>query len=108
MHASRAIWLAATLLILPLLLTACVVLQPVGAPKPEALTAEEAVAVQAQAEGTGLSVAQLLLLEKLKDQGPAPELTNETWFNTESFGGGPLQLADLRGNVVIVEFWTYG
>ena len=39
----------------------------------------------------------------LPNQGPAPELTNEVWINSE-----PLQLADLRGNVVIVEFWTYG
>ena len=39
----------------------------------------------------------------LPNQGPAPELTNEVWINSE-----PLRLADLRGNVVIVEFWTYG
>ncbi|GJL62763.1 MAG: hypothetical protein NPIRA04_14170 [Nitrospirales bacterium] len=33
----------------------------------------------------------------------APEITNETWLNSE-----PLRLADLRGKVVMVEFWTFG
>lgn len=33
----------------------------------------------------------------------APEFTNETWINSE-----PLRLADLRGKVVLIEFWTYG
>ena len=28
---------------------------------------------------------------------------HEVWINSE-----PLRLEDLRGNVVIVEFWTYG
>lgn len=34
---------------------------------------------------------------------PAPELLNETWLNTK-----PLHLTDLKGKVVMVEFWTYG
>ncbi len=46
---------------------------------------------------------QAALLAKLRPQGEAPELFNETWLNSE-----PLKLADLRGQVVIVEFWTYG
>ena len=46
---------------------------------------------------------QQAILANLKNQGVAPELTNDTWINSE-----PIQLADLRGNVVIVEFWTYG
>ena len=34
---------------------------------------------------------------------PAPEITNEIWLNSQ-----PLQLDELRGNVVMVEFWTFG
>ncbi len=41
---------------------------------------------------------------KLQNLGPAPELENEIWINTD----GPLRLADLRGQVVLVDMWTYG
>jgi len=51
----------------------------------------------------GPSAEQLELLAKLRPQGDAPELLNEIWLNSE-----PLKLADLRGKVVLVEFWTYG
>ncbi len=38
--------------------------------------------------------------------GPAPQFTGtEQWFNTP--GGRPLSLAELRGHVVLVDFWTY-
>jgi hypothetical protein len=41
---------------------------------------------------------------ELENFGPAPELTNEVWLNTEA----PLRLADLRGKVVLLEMWTFG
>ncbi len=38
--------------------------------------------------------------------GPAPEFTDtQRWFNTP--GGRPLTLAEMRGHVVLVDFWTY-
>jgi hypothetical protein len=40
----------------------------------------------------------------LPDLGEAPELTNDTWLNTET----PLRLADLRGKVVLLDMWTFG
>lgn len=40
----------------------------------------------------------------LPNLGNAPELTNEIWLNSAS----PLRLADLRGQVVLIEMWTFG
>lgn len=40
----------------------------------------------------------------LEDYGPAPELQNEVWLNTDQ----PLRLSDLRGRVVLLEMWTFG
>lgn len=38
------------------------------------------------------------------DSGPqAPELTNTSWLNTDR----PLRLADLRGQVVLLNFWVF-
>jgi thiol-disulfide isomerase/thioredoxin len=39
----------------------------------------------------------------LKDLGPAPELTNTVWLNTDQ----PLRLTKLRGSVVLLEMWTF-
>lgn len=33
----------------------------------------------------------------------APELANTVWVNS-----APLKLGDLRGKVILLEFWTYG
>ena len=43
------------------------------------------------------------LLASLAVVGQPPELFNEVWLNSE-----PLKLAELRGKVVLVEFWTFG
>jgi hypothetical protein len=40
----------------------------------------------------------------LPDLGEAPEIRNEVWINTDA----PVTLADSRGKVVLVEFWTFG
>lgn len=41
---------------------------------------------------------------QLENLGPAPELYNETWLNTDQ----PLRLAELKGQVVLLEMWTFG
>ncbi|WP_421742806.1 cytochrome c biogenesis protein DipZ [Cellulomonas sp.] len=43
---------------------------------------------------------------QLEDCGPAPELRGiDTWLNTPD--GAPVDLADLRGKVVLLDFWAY-
>ncbi len=49
---------------------------------------------------TATSMPELLL----PDLGPAPDITNEVWLNSDR----PLNLAALQGQVVLVEFWTFG
>jgi hypothetical protein len=44
------------------------------------------------------------LVVNLEDLGPAPELVNEVWLNTDQ----PLRLEGLRGNVVLLDMWTFG
>ncbi|MBC7811476.1 MAG: redoxin domain-containing protein [Burkholderiales bacterium] len=51
--------------------------------------------VNAQTEGGSMP--------DLQNYGPAPELNNQVWLNTDT----PLRLADLRGSVVLLEFWTF-
>jgi len=56
--------------------------------------------------GTASQPAEIVLPlfnSMLRDLGPAPELTNETWLNVDA----PLRLADLRGKVVAIDMWTF-
>lgn len=82
--------LVRTLLTLVVLLTACT------APMP-------APSSPMAADGGSEPAQQPAILAPLQNRGPAPELSNDTWLNSE-----PLRLSDLRGQVVMVEFWTYG
>lgn len=54
----------------------------------------------------GAMLAGLLLTGVVANAGAgmkAPDITSPTWLNSE-----PLRLADLKGKVVLVEFWTFG
>jgi hypothetical protein len=69
----------------------------------EVIDTAENVSVEAVAVAPGPSAEQAALLASLKVWGQPPELNNEIWLNS-----APLKLADLRGKVVLVEFWTFG
>ena len=64
---------------------------------------EEVVVDEATVPVSGPSPEQSALLAQLKDWGQPPELTNEVWLNSE-----PLKLENLQGQVVVIEFWTFG
>ncbi len=40
----------------------------------------------------------------MADRVRAPELNGVAWLNTQQ----PLSLVQLRGKVVLIDFWTYG
>lgn len=40
----------------------------------------------------------------LPSLGPAPELHNEVWLNVDA----PIRLAEVRGQVVLLDMWTFG
>ncbi len=80
---------------------------PTAALEQQALAQDDGFSAR---EGTRvrLSSAQLVAtgypeLDELADYGPAPEIKGLShWFNSES-----LTMSELRGKVVLVDFWTY-
>ena len=65
------------------------------------------VIVGATVYATGLGKRLLLPFrgfgEYQASQSPAPEFATGNWINSE-----PTKLKDLRGRVVLIEFWTFG
>lgn len=53
-----------------------------------------AMAIWALSPKTGLAVTNGIT---------APDIAGENWINSK-----PLTIGDLKGRVVLVEFWTYG
>jgi hypothetical protein len=62
------------------------------------------LAVLAAVAGSGLAWPPFTESQRSPQVGQvAPEITGGPWLNS-----APLSLAELRGRVVFVEFWTYG
>ncbi len=59
---------------------------------------------RASAAAEGANLEPQVAPPALPDLGPAPELSNENWLNVAA----PLRLADLRGQVVAIDMWTFG
>ena len=75
-------------LILPVVLTACTV--PPMQPSGDSSSPQEA--------------DRLVDGSDLPDLGPAPEIANTVWINSDR----PLRLAELEGKVVLIDMWTFG
>jgi hypothetical protein len=90
------IWTAAAILILFLILTACT--------SSRRGSAAESSGVQLLASGTVVPPTAKPIQVELPDMGPAPEILNETWINSDT----PVTLESVRGKVVLLEFWTFG
>jgi cytochrome c biogenesis protein CcdA/thiol-disulfide isomerase/thioredoxin len=68
-----------------------------GHPRFDSSGASDTIAARRSTKGIQSSLPSL---------GPAPDFTdNQRWFNTP--GGRPLTLQQLRGKVVLIDFWTY-
>jgi len=50
-----------------------------------------------------LSPFRMLTTSQVSEPTPAPEFATGDWINSE-----PLQLKNLRGRVVLIDFWTFG
>jgi thiol-disulfide isomerase/thioredoxin len=100
-----------TLLLTTIFLAACAT--PIGSPPtssaplqptvPEPREAARPTATTRPVETTVPTVEPIFQAD-LPDLGAAPELNNEVWLNTDR----PLRLADLRGQVVLLDMWTFG
>ena len=69
---------------------------PIGSPPPREPTATDRV--------DPTPTASPGFRADLPDLGEAPELMNAVWLNTDR----PLRLAELRGQVVVIDMWTFG
>jgi len=67
----------------------------------DALSEPNALAATADSN-PGANMEQVI--QKIMPKGPlAPEIASNTWLNS-----APLATQELRGHVVVVEFWTHG
>ncbi|NDJ54010.1 MAG: redoxin domain-containing protein [Chloroflexi bacterium] len=84
-----------------LTLVACAGPTPIPDAPQAALPAE---ATEGENEPSPIPSEAAALANRYEDMGPAPELHDGPWLNSDE----ALKLADLRGQVVLLEMWTFG
>ena len=92
------------IVILSLLITACATTQAQELGASEGIIEEPEIVVVQEQNPTDTPLPPPSPSANLPDLGEAPELVNEVWLNTDQ----PLRLASLRGNVVLLDMWTFG
>lgn len=70
-----------------------------GAPATSAASPSDSIVTEDSSQGGQVAQA----IQKLVSGPPAPEIVSSVWLNSP-----PLASQDLRGKVVVVEFWTHG
>lgn len=96
----KRLWIAMTFL-----LGACATLPaPEAGGNPGVESAPPQEPASAAPTATTAPTETQAVLADLEDYGPAPELENEVWLNTDR----ALRLEDLRGKVVLLDMWTFG
>ncbi|MEM7331231.1 MAG: hypothetical protein AAF490_03995 [Chloroflexota bacterium] len=99
----RFLW-TAVLLFLVTLIAACSAAQSEPAVEEEAASDGDAASTdEIAAEPTDTPEPEIVI-SSLANMGPAPEIENEIWLNTDE----PIPLASVEGKVVLLEFWTFG
>ncbi len=91
MHIKQLVAATAVFLLLTLLLAAACA--GPAAPEPENVVG-----------ATAVPPTRGDIVVELPDLGVAPEFQNDVWLNSD----GPVSLAEQRGKVVLLEFWTFG
>ncbi len=97
----RTAWIG----VLGLMLTACSpALRAVpSVTRPDGVTAPAPKNTTPAASPEATAVPRQEATVQLPDGPLAPALNNDTWLNSK-----PLLTADLRGRVVLIDFWTFG
>lgn len=88
------------IMILTLFLAACASAKPPASQAQGTSTGKDETAIETKP----LSEEAQPVRADLEDLGPAPELENEVWLNTEA----PLRLEELSGKVILLDMWTFG
>jgi hypothetical protein len=77
---------------------------PIGSPPPREPTKTDRIEPEPTAAPLIAPTSAPGFRADLPDLGEAPELNNEIWLNIDR----PLRLSDLRGQVVLLDMWTFG
>lgn len=77
-----------------------------GESEPETVTVDEADESTASnpTSAPDPTPTEEVVAVNLENLGPAPEIENEVWLNTDQ----PIPLSSVEGKVVLLEFWTFG